>query len=120
LEFETFLQGKNLARPISTHPLSNMAVQHLIKLIGERAGLRNVGPHMLRRSFATHLYDHGAALEVVQALLGHRFLQTTLGYTRLSTGRLKKTFERCHPRRKMNECAPGHGEDASPQIKNVD
>lgn len=120
LEFETFLRGKNLVRPISTRPLSNMAVQHLVKLIGERAGLRNVGPHMLRRSFATHLYDHGAALEVVQALLGHRFLQTTLGYTRLSTGRLKKTFERCHPRRKMNECAPQHGDEASPQGGNVD
>lgn len=115
--FEAFLQGKSLCRPISTRPLSNMAVQHLVKSIGERAGLRNVGPHMLRRSFATHLYDHGASLEVIQALLGHKFLQTTLGYTRLSTGRLRKTFERCHPRRRMNERASGHPEEKPPQVK---
>lgn len=101
--FRKTLGNVNLVRPQSSGPLSRMAVQVMLEHIGERAGLKNVGPHMLRRSFATHLLDHGASLDVIQALMGHVYLQTTVRYTRLSTGRLVKTFERCHPRGKMNE-----------------
>lgn len=101
--FKRLLVGVNLVpRYQLNKPLSNMAVQVIVRMAGVRAGLKNVGPHMLRRSFATHLYDHGASPEVIQALLGHVFLQTTMKYTRLSTGRLVKTFEQCHPRDQMN------------------
>jgi site-specific recombinase XerD len=101
-KFESLLKGVNLRRRERDHPLSNMAVQVLLKIIGMRAGLKGVCPHMLRRTFATHLYDHGAPPEVIQSLLGHVFLQTTMKYTRLSTGRLVKTFEQCHPRDQIN------------------
>ena len=101
-KFDSLLKGFNLVRSRQDEPLSNTTIQTIFGQVGARAGLKNVGPHMLRRSFATHLYDHGARLEVIQALLGHVFLETTLRYTRLSTGRLVKTFEHCHPRDQMN------------------
>jgi integrase/recombinase XerD len=104
-QFNSLMKGVNLVHPLSNHPLCNVSVEEVLRRVGERAGLKKVSPHMLRRSFATHLYDHGAGLEVVQALLGHRYMQTTALYTRLSTGRILKTFQKCHPREKMNENA---------------
>lgn len=100
------LEPHRLIRPEIDRPLSKVAVATLLKKVGERAGLRNVGPHMLRRSFATHLHDHGADLQVIQTLLGHVYLATTTKYTRLSTGKILKTFDRCHPRRKMRDQPP--------------
>lgn len=108
-QFEKLLTGVNLARPERDKPLSNTAIRAILKRIGNRAGLRNVGAHMIRRSFATHLYDHGASLETIQALLGHVYLQTTLTYTRLSTGRLVKTFEQCHPQGTLNDQTEQYG-----------
>jgi integrase/recombinase XerD len=104
-KFETLLENVNLVRPKNPEPLSKMAVYNIIQRVGARAGLKGVSPHMLRRSFATHLYDRGATLEVIQALLGHVYIDTTRKYTRLSASRLVKTFERCHPLGKMNDPA---------------
>ena len=103
--FDDLLSKAVIIPPRPDCPLSNLAVQTFLRRVGERAGLRRVTPHMLRRSFASHLYDHGASIEVIQRLLGHAFLQTTLLYTRHSTGRLTKTFERCHPRGRMHDPA---------------
>lgn len=105
IQFNSLMEGVNLLHPHSKRPLCGVAVEKALERVGERAGIKKVGPHMLRRSFATHLYDHGANLEVVQALLGHTYLQTTALYTRLSTGRILNTFQKCHPREQMNENA---------------
>ena len=102
-KFNNLLKRFNLIRPPWNRPLSNMGIQVILRNIGARAGMNNVGPHMLRRSFATHLYDHGAPAEVIQALLGHVYLVTTMRYTRLSTGRLTQTFEKCHPRNQLHD-----------------
>lgn len=101
-KFDNLVKRFNLIRPQWNRPLSNTGIRLILEKIGTRAGIKNVGPHMLRRSFATHLYDHGAPPEVIQALLGHVYLLTTMRYTRLSTGRLIKTFEQCHPRNQMH------------------
>jgi len=78
--------------------LSTVSVSKLLHKYAARAGIgKNVTPHMLRHSFATHLLDGGADLRSVQELLGHENLVTTQIYTHVSQNQLREAYLRAHP-----------------------
>jgi len=79
--------------------LTARSVQRMLKKYLIAAGLDpSLTPHKLRHSFATHMLDAGADLRNVQELLGHANLSTTQIYTHITPERLKKVYERAHPR----------------------
>jgi integrase/recombinase XerD len=75
---------------IKREPLSGSTIGTIVKNASKTAKLRNVTPHMLRHSFATHLMDKGTDTRMIQELLGHSSLETTAIYTHVTT----RTIER--------------------------
>jgi integrase/recombinase XerD len=79
--------------------LTTARVWEIVKDLVRRAGIRkNIYPHLLRHSFATHLLAHGADLRVIQELLGHASLATTQIYTHVDASRLRQVHREFHPR----------------------
>jgi integrase/recombinase XerC len=79
--------------------LSGRSIERMVKRYAVESGLgRDISPHSMRHTFATHLLDGGADLRSVQEMLGHVSLSTTQKYTHVSLDRLMEVYDKAHPR----------------------
>ncbi|MCK5256654.1 MAG: tyrosine recombinase XerC [Deltaproteobacteria bacterium] len=86
--------------------LTARSVARIINRYIEQCGLlKNISPHTLRHTFATHMLDAGADLRAIQELLGHVSLSTTQKYTHVSIDKLMEVYDKAHPksREKTNQ-----------------
>lgn len=85
----------SLGKPINRH-----IIFLFVKEYAEKIGLKDVSPHTLRHTFATHLIQNSADIRSVQQMLGHADISTTQIYTHITDTHLRKTYEKFHPRAK--------------------
>ncbi|MBM3216032.1 site-specific tyrosine recombinase XerD [Candidatus Poribacteria bacterium] len=99
---ERLLNGNQSEWLFPTRSGERMSRQHIWTLIKKRVqqvGIRrNVSPHTMRHSFATHLLERGMDLRALQEILGHADITTTQVYTKIEPERLKQAHRQFHPR----------------------
>ncbi len=81
--------------------LSSRSMRNIVKKYIRKATIdKNITPHSIRHSFATHLLQEGAGIREIQELLGHENISTTQIYSHLNIKKLKKDYKKFHPRAK--------------------
>ncbi|MDE7106010.1 MAG: tyrosine recombinase, partial [Anaeroplasmataceae bacterium] len=86
------------------NPISRQALyKYIVKLAKDNGIQKEISPHTIRHSFATHLLEGGTDLRIVQELLGHEDISTTQIYTHIDRLRLKEMVENTHPLAQKNK-----------------
>lgn len=92
---------KKLFLSLKGRPIDRTSVWKMIKSYAKKAKIaKNIFPHMMRHSFASHLLDGGADLRIIQEMLGHAHISSTDRYTHVSLSKLHERFRAMHPRYK--------------------
>jgi integrase/recombinase XerC len=85
-------------------PISIPGVRWIITRYAKRSGLgKNIHPHALRHSFATHLVNSGCDVRIVQEMLGHSSISTTQRYAHVNVEKMKKAYAKAHPHAKESK-----------------
>lgn len=94
IKFNSYLLLTEKGRKLN----SSLVYKTMNKLISSVTSLKKTSPHVLRHTFATHMLNSGADLNIIKELLGHASLSATEVYTHNSIEKLKKVFNNAHPR----------------------
>lgn len=90
---ERNVQGEKVFYNKKFQPLNNGGVRHILKMLGERAGVEHVHPHRFRRTFATGMASRGMDIQDIKTLLGHVKLDTTLEYIYMDSNKVQISYK---------------------------